>query len=81
MGDKEPPFLDDVKYLHGFGGSCQWRDATRWVALLRMTPFTDVHVCNAGNELESEALPDALPKGQNNPRARCSAVLSITFDV
>lgn len=28
------------------------------------------HVNGAGNEFESEALPGALPQGQNNPQAR-----------
>ena len=64
-----------LKYLKGFGETCRcfnWRLHRVWASRLcaRTARGASCVLYAAGNEFESEALPGALPKDQNNPRVR-----------
>lgn len=58
-----------LQYLAGFGESLPPLVALPPLGRLPLPPpLTDCPALNAGNEAQSEALPGALPVGQNNPR-------------
>jgi hypothetical protein len=87
MKQEGDAFVDDVQYLHGFGEGKPCRvhvgslfnglmDAMHDPCAITTILMTDA---TAGNEFQSEALPGALPHGQNNPRVRNLPIAASTI--
>ena len=66
-----------LEYLSGFGACVCRGEQARELRAKNRLPTTHTHPRNrTGNEFSTEALPGALPQGQNNPRVGRRAAAS-----
>lgn len=76
MGSQSRPAGTGLEYMSGFG-ECTWGSLSSCCAVSKHGEV--VPICCAdepvGNHFSSEALPGALPEGQNNPRVSTHTAL------